>query len=72
MLHSWWEKHLTPDSRSSIKHAIKRDEDGTPIFDERTGMRISDAVNTLFYTIIQHFTGTPNHITSQIHDQLSN
>ena len=36
MLHSWWEKHLTPDSRSSIKHVIKRDEDETAIFDERT------------------------------------
>ena len=72
MLHSWWENYLTPDSRSSIKHAVKRDEDGTPIFDERTGMGISDAVNTLFYTIIQHFIGTPSHITSRIHDQLSN
>jgi hypothetical protein len=29
-------------------------------------------VNTLFYIIIENFFGTPSHLTSRIHDQLSN
>lgn len=65
-------KHLTPDSRFDIKHAAKHDEDKIPIFDEIVNMGIPDAVNTLFFTIIEHFIGTPSNVTSRIHDQLSN
>jgi hypothetical protein len=71
-LKSWWEKHLTEESRDLIKNSVKKDEEGNPIFDERIGMRIPDGVNSLVFTIIRHFIGTPSNITSRIHDQLSN
>lgn len=72
MLHSWWEKHLTEESRNLIRNAVKQDEEGIPIFDEHLGRGVPYAVNTLLYTIIQHFIGIPSNITSRIHDQLSN
>ena len=31
-LRSWWEKYLTEESRESIKKAVKKDDDGLPIF----------------------------------------
>ena len=71
-LESWWEKHLTEKSRDLIKHSVKKDEEGSPIFDERIGMGILDRVNSLVFTIIRHFIGTPSNITSRIHGQLSN
>jgi hypothetical protein len=71
-LKSWWEKHLTEESRELIKNSIKRDEEGNPLFDERIGMGIPDGVNTLVFTIIRHFIGQLSNITSRIHDQLSN
>ena len=66
-----WEKYLTEDSRESIKKAVKKDDDGLPIFDERNCQGILDGVNTLIYTIIKHFVGTPN-ISSRISDYLNN
>ena len=72
MLHSWWEKHLTEQSKNEIKNAVKKDEEGIPIFDEQIGQGVPDAVNTLLFTIIEHFIGTPSNVTSMIHDQLSN
>ncbi|KAI5338514.1 hypothetical protein L3X38_017785 [Prunus dulcis] len=71
-LRNWWDKHLTPDSKNLIIHAVKLNDEGLPIFDEQIGQGIEDGVNTLFYTIIEHFIGTPSHTTSRIHDQLSN
>ncbi|KAI5339094.1 hypothetical protein L3X38_018366 [Prunus dulcis] len=71
-LRYWWDKHLTPESKSSITYAVKLNEDGLPIFDEQIGQGIEDDVNTLFYTIIEHFIGTPSNTTARIHDQLSN
>ncbi|CAL8174669.1 unnamed protein product [Prunus armeniaca] len=71
-LRYWWDKHLTPESKSLIIHAVKLNEDGLPIFDEQIGQGIEDGVNTLLYTIIEHFIGTPSHTTARIHDQLSN
>jgi hypothetical protein len=59
-------------SKDSVKYVVKTDPEGNPIFNEAIGLGNSDAVNTLFYTIIQNFVGTPNHLTSRIHDQLSN
>ena len=55
ILHGWWEKYLTEKSGESIKKAVKKDDDGLPIFDERIGQGIPDGVNTLIYTIIKHF-----------------
>jgi len=71
-LQNWWEKHLTDESRASIRSAVKTNEEGIPIFNEKIGLGDSDAVNTLFYTIVEHFIGTPSHLTSRIHDQVSN
>jgi len=71
-LQTWWEKHLTDESKASIRSAVKTNEEGITIFNERIGLGDSDAVNTLFYTIIEHFVGTPSHLTSRVHDQLSN
>ncbi|CAL2240028.1 unnamed protein product [Prunus armeniaca] len=71
-LRYWWDKHLTPESKNLIIHAVKLNEDGLPIFDEQIGQGIEDGVNTLFYTIIEYFIGTPSNTTARIHDQLSN
>jgi hypothetical protein len=71
-LQAWWEKHLTNESKESIKYAVKTDAEGILIFNEEIGLGNSDAINTLFYTIIEHFIGTTSHLTSRIHDQLSN
>ncbi|CAL2226380.1 unnamed protein product [Prunus armeniaca] len=71
-LRYWWDKHLTPESKNLIIHVVKLNEDGIPIFDEQIGQGIEDGVNTLFYTIIEHFIGTPSNTIARIHDQLSN
>ncbi|CAL9029902.1 unnamed protein product [Prunus brigantina] len=64
--------HLTDESRNSIIHAVKLNEDGLPLFDVNIGRGIEDGVNTLLYTIVEHFVGTPSHTQARIHDQLSN
>jgi hypothetical protein len=71
-LQFWWEKHLTEELRDSIRSVVKTNEEGIPIFNEKVGLGDSDAVNTLFYTIVEHFIGTPSHLASRVHDQLSN
>ena len=71
-LRGWWDSYLTEDSRESIKHAIKKNDEGLPIFDESIGRGIPDGVNTLIYTIIKHFVGTPSNISSRISDLLNN
>ena len=70
--HGWWEKYLTKESRESIKKAVKKDDDGLPIFDERVGQGIPNRVNTLIYTIIKHFVGAPFNISSRISDYSNN
>ncbi|KAL7235354.1 hypothetical protein ACSBR1_018786 [Camellia fascicularis] len=47
-------------------------DNGFPLFDEEIGSSIPDGINTLIYTIVKHFIGTPTNIYSRIHDQLSN
>ncbi|KAL4645013.1 hypothetical protein ACB092_02G205600 [Castanea dentata] len=71
-LRGWWDSHLTEESRESIKHAVKRDTDGMPIFDENINRGVPDGVNTLVYTILKHFVGTPSNISSRISDYLNN
>ena len=71
-LRGWWDSYLTDESRDSIKHAVKKDDDGLPIFYERTCQGIPDRVNTLTYTIIKHSVGTPSNISSRINDYLNN
>ena len=43
-----------------------------PIFDESIGRGILDGVNTLIYTILKHFVGTPSNISSHVSDYLNN
>ncbi|KAL4649961.1 hypothetical protein ACB092_01G051600 [Castanea dentata] len=71
-LRGWWDSHLTEESRESIKHAVKRDTDGMPIFDENINRGVPYGVNTLVYTILKHFVGTPSNISSRISDYLNN
>jgi hypothetical protein len=63
-LRNWWDKHLTENSKEEIRKAVKKTKDGLPIFDEKVGRGEPDCVNTLIYTIIKHFFGTPSNITS--------
>ena len=71
-LHGWWDSYLIEESRDSIKHAIKKNDEGLPIFDESIGCGIPDGVNTLIYTILKHFVGTPSNISSRVSDYLNN
>lgn len=61
---SWWDKYLTEDSRELVKHAVKQDDDGNLIFDEHLERGTPDRVNTLIYTIMDHFIEPP--VTSQL------
>ena len=63
-LHGWWDSYLTEESKDSIKNAVKNNDEGFPIFDESIGRGILDGVNTLIYTILKHFVGTPSNISS--------
>ena len=63
-----WNNCPTEESKEDIKNAIQKDEEGTPIFDERRGRGIPDGVNTLIYTIMKHFVGKLSNITSRIYD----
>ena len=54
-LRGWWDSYLTGESRDSIRHAVKKNDEGLPIFDESIGRGIVDSVNTLIYTILKHF-----------------
>ena len=59
-------------SRDYIKHAIKKNDEGLPIFDGLIGRGIPDGVNTLIYTVLKHFVGTPTNVSSRIFDYLNN
>ena len=63
-LHGWGDSYLTEDSKESIKYVVKKNDEGLPIFDESIGRGIPDNVNTLIYTIIKLFVGTPSNISS--------
>ena len=71
-LNGWWDSYLTEDSRESIKHSVKKNDEGLPISDESIGRGIPNGVNTLVYTILKHFVGTPSNISSRISDLLNN
>ena len=71
-LRGWWDSYLTEESKDSIKHAVKNNDEGLPIFDESIGRGIPDGVNTLIYTILKHFFGTPSNISSRVSDLLNN
>ena len=54
-LRGWWDSYITEESKESIKHAVKKNDEGLPIFYESIGCGIPDGVNTLIYTILKHF-----------------
>ena len=62
----------TEKSKDSIKHVVKKNDEGLPIFYESIGHGIPDGVNTLIYTILKHFFGTPSNISSRVSDLLNN
>ncbi|XP_065624537.1 uncharacterized protein LOC136065363 [Quercus suber] len=51
----WWNNCLIEEFKEDIKHAVQKDEEETPIFDESLGRGIPNGVNTLIYTIMKHF-----------------
>ena len=63
-LREWWDSYLTEDSKDFIRNAVKKNDEGFPIFDESIGCSILNGVNTLIYTILKHFVGTPSNISS--------
>jgi hypothetical protein len=67
-LRNWWDKHLTEDFKEEIRKAVMKNEDGLPTFDGKLGRGEPDCVNTLIYTIMKHFVGTPFNIISRIYD----
>ena len=71
-LRGWWDSYLTEESKDSIKNAVKKNDEGFPIFDESIGCGILDGVNTLIYTILKYFVGTPSNISSRVSDLLNN
>ncbi|KAK9996799.1 hypothetical protein SO802_021485 [Lithocarpus litseifolius] len=66
----WWNNCLTEESKDNIRNVVQKDEEGLPIFEDPLRRRIPDGVNTLIYTIINHFIGEPSNITFRIYDQL--
>ena len=71
-LRGWWDSYITEESREFIKHAVKKNDEGLPIFDESIGRGIPDGVNTLIYIILKHFVGIPSNISSRVFDYLNN
>ena len=71
-LRGWWDSYLTEDSKESIKNAVKKNDEGLPIFYESIGRGFLDGVNTLIYTILKHFVGIPSNILSRVSDLLNN
>ena len=61
----WWDSYITKESRKSVKHAVKKNDESLPIFDESIGRGIPDGLNTLIYTILKHFVDTPSNISSR-------
>ena len=57
-LKGWWDQYLTETQKSDIFLAVKIDDNGDPIYNN--GETIPDAINTLVFTIAQHFIGDPS------------
>nr|KYP31525.1 hypothetical protein KK1_048097 [Cajanus cajan] len=57
-LKGWWDHYLIEVQKLGIFSTVKIDDNGEPIFNN--GETIPDAVNTLIFTIAQHFIGDPS------------
>ena len=58
-LKGWWDSYLTNDEKSKIYNIVKTDLNGKVITHD-DNKEIPDAVNTLIFTIAQHFIGDPS------------
>ncbi|RDY12288.1 hypothetical protein CR513_02941, partial [Mucuna pruriens] len=70
-LKGWWDNYFTNDEKTSIYNTIKTDFDGKVIINEDKE-EIPDAVNTLIFTIAQHFIGDPSLWKDRSTELLSN
>ena len=70
-LSGWWDPYLTDESRDFFKHIVKKNDEGLLIFDEDMGCGIPDDMNTLIYSILKHFVGTPSNISSLVSNLLN-
>ena len=56
-LKGWWDNYLSDYEKSKILGVVKTEPDETPISSNREPIR--GTVNTLIFTIAQHFIGDP-------------
>ena len=70
-LKGWWDNYLTNDEKSKIYSAVKTDLNGKVITNENN-KEIPDVVNTLIFTITQHFIGDPSLWKDRSGELLSN
>uniref|UniRef100_A0A0R0G483 CCHC-type domain-containing protein n=1 Tax=Glycine max TaxID=3847 RepID=A0A0R0G483_SOYBN len=70
-LKGWWDNYLTNEEKSKIYSAVKTDLNGKVISND-DDKEIPDAVNTLIFTIAQHFIGDPSLWKDRSAELLSN
>ncbi|KAL5193272.1 hypothetical protein HKD37_20G055517 [Glycine soja] len=70
-LKGWWDNYLTNDENSKIHNAVKMDLNGKAITND-DNKEIPDVVNTLIFTIAQHFIGDPSFWKDRSAELLSN
>ncbi|KAH1256619.1 polyprotein [Glycine max] len=70
-LKGWWDNYLTNEEKSKIYSAVKTDLNGKVITND-DDKEIPDAVNTLIFTIAQHFIGDPSFWKDRSAELLSN
>ena len=70
-LKGWWDNYLTEEQRLYILTACKVNEEGIKIIDSND-QPIPDMVNTLIFSISQHFIGDASHIRDNNLELLSN
>ncbi|KRG89538.1 hypothetical protein GLYMA_20G030000v4 [Glycine max] len=70
-LKGWWDNYLTNEEKEKIYSAVKTDLNGKVITND-DDKEIPDAVNTLIFTIAQHFIGDPSLWKDRSAELLSN
>ena len=70
-LKGWWDNYLTNEEKSKIYNAIKMDPNGKVITND-DNEEIPHTVNTLIFTIAQHFIGDPSLWKDRSAELLSN
>ncbi|KAL5179922.1 putative Polyprotein CP [Glycine soja] len=70
-LKGWWDNYLTNEEKSKIYSAVKTDLNGKVITND-DDKEIPDIVNTLIFTIAQHFIGDPSLWKDRSGELLSN